>query len=294
MTLACGIDLGGTKVAIGLVDESGSIVAERTVATDTAGATSIADAARELVDDASAGVVGAGIGVAGHVSSDRRTISFTANVDWPVSELPGAVEDALGVPVVVENDAAAAAWGEYRFGAAAAADHILMATVGTGVGGGLIMGGELVRGGHGISAELGHMLVERDGRPCECGARGCLEQYASGRALVRAVAARGHDVEGREITAAAQRGESFAVEALAEVGGWLGHGLASAAALVDPGLIVVGGGVIEAGDLLLGPAREAFRAGLTAADTREIAGIVPARLGNAAGIIGAADLARRP
>ena len=211
----------------------------------------------------------------------------------------------------MENDANAAAWGEFAFGAAADADDLLLVTVGTGVGGGIVLDGRLHRGTFGIAAEIGHLRVVREGRPCPCGNRGCWEQYASGSALVRdaqeaaaleapggcaLVERAGGDPEaitGPMITTAAQEGDSFAIERLGVLGMWLGEGIASLAAVLDPGVVVIGGGVSAAGDLLLDPIREHFRANLTGRSHRPELAIRAATLGNDAGLIGAADLARR-
>ena len=212
--------------------------------------------------------------------------------------------------MVVENDANAAAWGEFAFGAASDADDLLLVTVGTGVGGGIVLDGQLHRGTFGIAAEIGHLRVVREGRPCPCGNRGCWEQYASGSALVRdaqeaaaqspeqrlsgrARRGRSEAITGPMITTAAQEGDAFAIERLAVLGMWLGEGIASLAAVLDPGVVVIGGGVSAAGDLLLDPVREHFRANLTGRSHRPELAIRAATLGNDAGLIGAADLARR-
>jgi glucokinase len=203
------------------------------------------------------------------------------------------IGERVGLPVVLENDANCAAWGEARFGAGRDRDDIVMITVGTGIGGGIILDGHLVRGGFGIGAEPGHMNVVRDGLPCGCGQRGCWEQYGSGTALHRRAAELGYQGEGgAHLTAAAHAGDRAALEAFAEVGQWLGRGLASVAALLDPRLIIIGGGVSEAGELILQPVREAFDACLPATSERPHAVIEAAILGGDAGMIGAADLAR--
>jgi glucokinase len=189
-------------------------------------------------------------------------------------------------------------------------DDLLLVTVGTGVGGGLVLDGSLYRGAFGVGAEIGHMRVVPDGLRCGCGNRGCFEMYASGSALVREAraAARagsllaadlvdraGGDVDavtGPLITAAARDGDTFALEQLASLGRWLGEGIASLAAVLDPAVVVIGGGVSAAGDLLLDPVRRAFAAQLTGRGHRPTLEIRKARLGNRAGMIGAADLTR--
>ncbi|MGB2970247.1 MAG: ROK family protein, partial [Candidatus Nanopelagicales bacterium] len=214
------------------------------------------------------------------------------------------------LPVVVENDANAAAWGEFKFGGTALGSEVVCVTVGTGIGGGLILGGQLYRGAHGIAAELGHLGVEPGGRLCGCGNRGCWEQYASGNALVRDARLLAAErrleaevlldlgdgtpegVEGQHITLAARKGDPVALAAFDSLARWLGTGLADLAAILDPGCFVIGGGVSEAGDLLLGATRRAFIASVSGRDNRPMPEIVLATLVNEAGLVGAADLAR--
>jgi glucokinase len=223
------------------------------------------------------------------------------------------VSEVLKVPVVVENDANAAAWGEFAFGAARQVEHMVCITVGTGIGGGVVIGGALLRGANGVAAELGHMRVVPGGHRCGCGARGCIEQYASGSALVREGRAQAESgslaaaqmlsvcgitdpalLTGPMITQAAAGGDPCAVELLDDLGRWLGEGLASIATLFDPAMIVVGGGVSAAKELLLKSATVAFEKNLPAKANRPHPTFGLAELGNDAGIIGAADLARRP
>lgn len=187
---------------------------------------------------------------------------------------------------------------------------MVMVTVGTGIGGGIVLGGELQRGAHGMGAELGHLRLVRNGQFCGCGRTGCWEQYASGNALVRttrqlAVKRRKEanillsfgdgtpeGIRGRDITAAAKKGDPVAIDAFKEIGKWLGRGMAEVSALLDPGCFIVGGGVIDAGDLLLEPAREVFGSEVVAREHHDVTSIIAAELGNDAGIAGAADLAR--
>jgi glucokinase len=312
MALAIGVDVGGTKVAAGVVDPDGTIVARmrRETPSDDPVETEqvIAEAIVELRRQHE--VVAVGIGAAGFVDAGRQAVLFAPNLAWRDEPLRDRLEETCGVPVFVENDANAAAWGEHRFGAGRGADHVLVITVGTGIGGGLILDGRLYRGAAGIAGEPGHMRVVPDGHPCGCGQRGCFEQYASGRALTRftreRLAGKGaaaqeilgraggsvDDVTGEHVTLAAQAGDPLAVELLAMLGHWLGAGLASLAAVLDPARIVVGGGVTDAGELLLGPARSSYAEHLTGATHRPVAPIVAAELGNDAGLVGAADLAR--
>jgi glucokinase len=257
-------------------------------------------------------IAAVGIGAAGFVDSSRSTVLFAPNLAWRDEPLRADLEKRIGLPVVVENDANAAAWGEFTYGAGEDVADSLLVTLGTGVGGGIVLNGELHRGAFGVAAEIGHMRVVPDGRLCGCGNRGCWEQYASGTALVRdtrdqarqgSLIARtlvdraGGDLEritGPLITEAARDGDAFAQEQLASLGRWVGEGIASLTAVLDPAVVVLGGGVSEAGDLLLEPVRSHFRANLTGRSYRPALEIRAARLGNKAGMIGAADLARRP
>jgi glucokinase len=307
-----GVDIGGTKIAAGLVSENGQLVTRvrrETPATDVDRIEeATADAVRELVSQHEVEAVG--IAAAGFVDASRSTIVFAPNLAWRDEPLRADLERRIDLPVVVENDANAAAWGEFRHGAGRDVDDMVLLTVGTGLGGGIVVEGRLLRGHSGFAAELGHVRVVPDGHRCGCGNRGCWEQYASGRALVREarelastdspMAARllelaggkPKHIEGPHVTQAAEEGDPAAIELLADLGTWLGEGIASVVAALDPALIVVGGGVSAAGDLLLQPARAAFRRQLTARGYRPEAGIVRAELGNDAGMIGAADLAR--
>lgn len=312
---AIGVDIGGTKIAVGVVDEAGRILAKirrETAADDVARMDrAIADACTELAKEYEIGAIG--LAAAGFVSPDRSSVLFAPNIAWreyPLAQRVAALID-LDVPVVVENDANAAGWAEFRFGAAREATDMLLLTIGTGLGGAIVVDRELVRGKWGVAAEVGHMRVVPGGHYCGCGHEGCWEQYASGTALVRdarqAATATPHraralvelaggdpdDISGPQITEAAQAGDELAIELLATVGRWIGEGSASVAALLDPELIVLGGGVCAAGDLLLAPARKAYEAQLSALGHRPVAQFELAQQGNEAGIIGAADLARR-
>jgi glucokinase len=313
VTLTCGIDVGGTKILGGVIDEDGTIVEELRVESPATDADQIETAIEKLVTELGSRheIVGVGIGAAGYIDKARATVMFAPNIAWRDVPLKADLESRTGLPVVVENDANAAAWGEFRFGAGHDVDDLLLITVGTGVGGGVVLDGELYRGAFGVGAEIGHMRVVPDGILCGCGNRGCYEQYASGSALVRDAksAARGGSLLARElldraggdpegitgplITSAAADGDPFSVEQLATLGRWLGEGIASLTAVLDPAVVVIGGGVSEAGDMLLAPARAAFAGQLTGRGHRPVLEIRKARLGNRAGLIGAADLARR-
>jgi len=313
VTLACGVDVGGTKIAGGVVDRDGQILAHTTVDSPAEHVEAIEEAIVDLVTSLRAEhqIEAVGVGAAGYVDRSRSTVLFAPNLAWREVNLRAELEPRLDLPVVIENDANAAAWGEFTYGAGHDVDDLLLVTVGTGVGGGLVLDGELYRGAFGVGGEVGHLRVVRDGQLCGCGKHGCFEQYASGSALVRnarAAAASGghaadalvdraggdpHAIDGPMITQAAQEGDAFAIEQLASLGRWLGEGIAALATVLDPAAVAVGGGVGDAGDLILDPLREAFARHLSGLPHRPLAEIRAATLGNRAGLIGAADLARR-
>jgi glucokinase len=315
--LALGIDIGGTKVAGGLVDRDGVVVARArrdtphrskspVVVEDT-----MVEVISELLGMADREVVAVGIGAAGFVAADRATVVFAPHLSWRDEPLEANLQRRVPVPISVDNDANAAAWAEWRFGAARGESHVVMVNLGTGIGGAMVLGGAIMRGRFGIAGEFGHMQVVPGGQRCECGNRGCWEQYASGNALVRearslmtANSPLATDLLGRVdgdpsaltgpmITQAAREGDPTATELLGEIGQWLGVGIANLAAAFDPGVFVIGGGVSAAGDLLLEPARASFRRSLTGRGYRPEPQILAAELGNEAGLIGAADLARQ-
>jgi glucokinase len=308
---AVGIDVGGTRILGAVVDlDEGRVVERRTAPTPAgdpeAAVRAIVSVARHLV--AGQGAVALGLGAAGMV--DRRGVMrYAPNIAWrelPLADLVGAEVD---VPVYVDNDANAAAWGEYRFGAGRGVEHMLMVTVGTGIGGGIVVGGELLRGAHGFAAEVGHVVVEPGGPRCGCGNLGCWEQVASGRAIgrlgreaarelpgTRMLELAGGEpdrITGEVVTRAAREGDPIALRILGEVGRRLGEGIAGLVNVLDPELVVVGGGAVEAGELLLGPARRSFEETVQALRHRPPVRIVPAALGPEAGVVGAADLAAR-
>ena len=312
MSLACGIDVGGTKIAGGVVDEHGTILEELRVESPATDVPAIEAAIEKLVTELRTRhpIEAVGVGAAGYIDKARAVVLFAPNLAWRDLDLKADLEQTLGLPVVVENDANAAAWGEFQFGAGHDVDDLLLVTVGTGVGGGVVLDGSLYRGAFGVGAEIGHMRVVPGGILCGCGNRGCLEMYASGSALVRdaRAAARagsllaadlleraGGDpdaITGPLVTDAARGGDTFAIEQLAALGRWLGEGIASLTAVLDPAVVVVGGGVSAADELLLEPTRAAFRSQLTGRGHRTMLEIRRARLGNRAGLIGAADLTR--
>jgi glucokinase len=313
MSYTIGIDVGGTKVLGGVVDENGKVIATARKDTPRQGGSAltqtIADIAKELMQ--SHDIESVGVSAAGFVSSDRKTMLATPNIaDWNGVDLDDELTKLIGLDVIIENDANAAAWGEAKFGAGRDQAHMMMLTVGTGIGGGVVVNGALYRGAFGIAAEFGHMRVVPDGHLCGCGARGCFEQYASGNALLRhareAISAspeiarnllsRGdgtvEGLTGKAITEAARDGDPVALAAFNTTGQWLGAGIATLSVILDPACVVIGGGVIDAGEILLKPTREALERTMPFAGKHPYPAIIAAELGNEAGLVGVADLAR--
>lgn len=313
MGLTIGIDLGGTKIAGGVVNDDGVILHRARRETPARDAEAVESEIVKLVRDLAEGqdIEAVGIGAAGLVDEKRSRVLMAPNLGWTDEPLRASVEREIDLPVVVENDANAAAWGEYRYGAGRGCDNLVCVTVGTGIGGGLVLGGRLYRGAHGLAAEFGHVCVEPGGRLCGCGHRGCWEQYASGNALVRTareLAAERRDeaeillslgsgtpegVEGPDVTAAATEGDPVALEAFDRLANWLGLGLAGVIEIMDPGRVLIGGGVSSAGDLLLKPTKRVYSESVAGRGYRPVTDIRLAALGNDAGLIGAADLARQ-
>lgn len=310
---AIGIDIGGTKIAGAVVAADGAIIARHVIATDAdatnAIATGVVKMARELRAGAPS-VCAVGVGAAGLVDSARGVVLGAPNLAYRDLAIAGLISARLSLPAFADNDANAAAWAEARFGAGRGYGDQLMLTVGTGIGGGLILNGAVYRGAHGVGAEVGHMVVLPDGPLCPCGVRGCFEQLASGTAIGRAARQRAGDpasaavlqraggdaaaITGEHVGDAAVAGDAFARSIVAEAGRWLGIGIASLVNVLDPDIVIVGGGVAAGtGDLLLDPARDAMAEHLTLRDLRPAVRIMPAALGNDAGVVGAADLARR-
>ncbi|MCW2874044.1 ROK family glucokinase [Actinacidiphila oryziradicis] len=312
MGLTIGVDIGGTKIAAGVVDEEGSILETVTVPTPPT-PEGVVDAIAAAVRDVSTNhaVEAVGIGAAGYVDDKRATVLFAPNINWRHEALKDKVEQRVGLPVVVENDANAAAWGEYRFGAGQGHNDVICITLGTGLGGGIIIGNKLRRGRFGVAGEFGHIRMVPDGLLCGCGSQGCWEQYASGRALVRYAKQRAvaqpenaelllslgdgtpAGIEGHHISQAARGGDPVAIDSFRELARWAGAGLADLASLFDPSAFIVGGGVSDEGELVLDPIRKSFRRWLVGSQYRPHAQVLAARLGGKAGLVGAADLARQ-
>lgn len=305
---AIGIDVGGTKINALRVAREGEILDRKSVPTpaddEEATMAAMVDVASSILTD---DVLAIGVGAAGLVDASDGMLRFAPNLAWRELPIAPRMRDALGLPCQIDNDANVAAYGEYRLGAGRGYRHMLLVAVGTGIGGGIISDGRLFRGANGFAAEIGHIIVEPGGPLCGCGNLGCWEQVAAGRAIDRMgrEAARAHEhsmlrrlaggdpdaVSGKHVTDAARRGDAPALRVLGEVGRRLGEGIAGLVNVLDPQIVVVGGGAIVAGDLLLEPARAAFVATVEGAEHRPRVPIVAAKLGNDAGAVGAAALA---
>jgi glucokinase len=304
---AVGIDVGGTKINALRVARDGEVLDRKSVPTpaddEEATLAAMIDVALALRTDE---VLAVGVGAAGLVDASDGMLRFAPNLAWRELPIATRMRDALGLPCQVDNDANLAAYAEYRFGAGRGYRHLLLVAVGTGIGGGIVSDGRLFRGAHGFAAEIGHVIVEPGGARCGCGNRGCWEQVASGSTIGRLgrEAAREHEhsilrrlvddpeeVTGADVTRAAHQGDEPSIHVIAEVGRRLGEGIAGLVNVLDPQIVVVGGGAIAAGELLLEPARVAFRDAVEGFEHRPRVPIVAAQLGNDAGAVGAAALA---
>ena len=309
--ITVGIDVGGTKIAGALVSETGDILMSLKVPTPAESTADLIDAVVAMVNELRVGqeVKAVGVAIAGFIDAAQSEVIYSPNLSLRNEPLKAKLEAKLGVDVFVENDANAAGWAEYRFGAGQGSKHMMMITVGTGVGGAIVANGELFRGGFGIGAELGHTNFIPEGKICGCGQHGCLEKYASGTALLeaaKALAASGTpegarlaeleasvgELTGTEVYQAIQESDPGALRLLNELGNNIGKAVASFAAILDPQMLVIGGGLSVAGELLLKPIREAYLEHLPARGYRPEMTIVAASLINDAGVVGAADLAR--
>jgi len=308
---AIGIDIGGTKIAGAVVDVNGQIVKEARVPSPAQDSNALADAVVGLIEDLSQGyeVLGVGVAAAGFIDADQSNIIYAPNINWRNEPFKARLEAKLSIPVVIENDANAAGWAEYRYGAGKGYKHMVMLTIGTGVGGAVIADSKMLRGGFGIAGELGHLRIVPNGLPCGCGQNGCLESYGSGTALLKAARALANSedpmgarlrelqtqagqISGQEVYQAILESDPGALMVLSDLGSWIGQGIASLAAVLDPQIVVIGGGVSAAGDLLLNPIREAYLRHLPARGFRPELVISVAEFVNDAGVVGAADLAR--
>lgn len=309
--LTAGVDVGGTSVRASVVDPRGRVLDTERV--PTPGTSSALNAAI-------AGCVGAlaerypveavGLAVAGFVSEDRRVVRFAPHLAWRGAPVADQIAERLGLPVVLEHDANAAGAAEQRFGAAVGAKAAALVAIGTGIGGALVLDGEVYRGAHGVAPELGHLRLVPRGRACPCGRRGCWERYCSGTALANTAlelldqdpSAGGPLAErvrqdrgsltGLVVAEAAERGDPVALRAAADLGWWLGEGLALVADVYDPEVVVISGGVSGSAPLFLDAARQHYAEVVTGAGHRPLADIRLAHYGPEAGVVGAAALAR--
>lgn len=307
---AIGIDIGGTKIAGALVDEQGTIIRSDRQPTTPGDTRAIEDAVVAMVQGLAEGeeVVAAGVAAAGFIDAAQSTVYYAPNINWRNEPFRDKLEARLDLPIIIENDANAAGWAEFRYGAGRPYTDMVTLTIGTGVGGAIVANDRLFRGGFGAGAELGHLRFVPDGLPCGCGAHGCIEQYGSGRALLRIAnefadaggiglglaAARAHKgkLSGKEVSRLIEDGDGGALAALRQVGGALGQACASLGAVLDPQVFVFGGGVAAAGELLLEPIRTAYLDHLPARGYHPEPDFAIAQLVNDAGVVGAADLAR--
>jgi len=308
---AIGIDIGGTKIAGALVDEDGQIVKHLRQPTPAGDSGALEDIVVDMINELSDGTdaVAAGVAAAGFIDATQSIVYYAPNIQWRHEPFREKLEARVNVPVLIENDANAAGWAEFRFGAGKLTTDMVMLTIGTGVGGAVVANGRLLRGGFGAGAELGHMRVVPNGLPCGCGANGCIEQYGSGRALQRYAntladaggigqaladvrAKNGGYLHGADIGELVDQDDPGALQALRQLGDWLGQASASFAAVLDPQLFVFGGGVAVAGEKLLAPIRQAFLQTLPARGYHPEPEFRIAQLVNDAGVVGAADVAR--
>ena len=311
MELTVGVDVGGTSVRAGVVDADGTVLdTARTPTPRSDGAleAALARVVGELADRHPIGAVG--LALAGFITPDRRGVRFAPHLSWRDAPVADRIADRVGLPVVVEHDANAAALAERHFGAAAGASTVVFIAIGTGIGSALLLDGQVYRGAFGVAPELGHLPVVPEGRPCPCGKNGCWERYCSGTALaataVELLARNGRRspvlrrlvrsdpgrVTGQRVAAAAREGDPVACEAMDELARWLGTGLAIVADVFDPELVVIGGGVSESAPLFLDEAREHYASMVTGSGRRPLFRIRTAQLGDSAAVVGAARLAR--
>jgi glucokinase len=307
---AIGVDLGGTKMLLGVLDGDSKTVWESRERSAGEGEGELVELLVREISEAQAkrpGIEAVGMGIPATIDHEKGLA--VAAVNLPIENLPirDLVVERTGLPAFVDNDANVAALAEHLFGAARGAENAVMLTIGTGIGGGLILGGEIYRGSTGAGAELGHVAIQLDGPACQgnCPGHGCVETLASGTALGREgraaaesnpdsalgkLLAEGSEIDGKAVTVAAQEGDETAIGVFDLIGSRLGVALASFANIFEPEVIVIGGGVIVAGELLLAPARRELEARALRPMNRTP--VVPAELGEDAGMIGAAAMAR--
>lgn len=310
--LSLGVDIGGTKILAGAVSESGEVMFEHRVASPAQNpeemVTTVADLINTVIQEVGE-VASIGVAAAGFMNLDRSKVLYAPNLNWRNEPLQQKISDRIGRRVFVENDANAAGWAEFRFGAAREFNSMAMLTLGTGVGGAVVDGGKLMRGGFGIAGELGHITVVRDGMVCGCGRRGCVEQYASGTALLRSATEladsgdplgarlrelrdQAGELSGHQAHQAVKEKDPGALKLVENAAEHLACAMGSMVAVLDPEVFVIGGGLSELGETLLEPLRRELAKQLPANGFRPQAPVVRAQFSNQAGLIGAAELAR--
>lgn len=307
----CGVDLGGTTINIGMVTAAGDIVARRQLSSHVArGVDHVVNRIEQVINEwktnsgQSRRIDGLGIGVAGLVDGRKGLLKEATNFPgWRDVPLAAKMGEKLGIPVSMDNDANVAALGEYAFGAGRGAEHMMMVTLGTGVGGGLILEGKIYRGVWGAAGEFGHITIKKDGRRCACGRLGCVEAYVGAKGIIAEVvenlsaypasSLHGYEIDvlmPKDIYNEAKRGDELAIKVFKNVGENLGFGLGSVANLLNLECFVIGGGVALAGDLLINSAQQKLDE-VALDNSEEPVRIVKASLGEHSGIVGAASLA---
>src|SRR5438105_3588412 len=307
MATSVGVDVGGTKILAIAVEDTDRRVGKEVRRPTPSGTTALLDGIVGVISEvhASAGELDAvGLGVPGLVDRSGR-LAIGPNLPGIAGvEFRDELQRRLNLPVAVDNDATCATWAEVRLGAAKGSNEAFLVTFGTGIGGGIVTGGALQRGANGFAGEPGHMVVDPKGPPCPCGRRGCWERFASGSGLGRlareaAEAGRGRrlvelaggdvdDVRGEHVTRAAMEGDAEAIDVFRDFGWWAALGIANLVNILDPEMVVVGGGLVDAGEIVMQPIRDAYVDLVLAGEHRPAVHIVPAALGGDAGAIGAA------
>ena len=309
--LSVGIDIGGTKILGAMVDEGGKVMQEKRIASPAQDPDQMVDEVAGLISsflEAEPEVAGIGVAAAGFIDAERSTVLYAPNLNWRNEPLKQRISQKVGREVVIENDANAAGWAEFRFGAAADYGSMMMLTLGTGVGGAVVADGKLMRGGFGIGGEIGHITVVNGGHNCGCGRQGCVEQYSSGTALLRELRkiadsgsregtrlnelAGGSELTGHHAYLAFQEKDAATIAEVEKAADYLARAMGSLVAVLDPEVFVIGGGLSELGEGILEPIKRNFSAQLPAQGFRPEAKVVLASFANEAGVIGAADLAR--
>lgn len=301
--LTVGFDIGGTNLRAGVVTDEGEIIDVRSVPTPDDSA-ALESAAVDMIVDIRAehDIAAVGLAIAGFIDPEREFVRFAPHLAWVDAPVRAKLQAHLDIPVVIEHDANSAAWGEWRFGAGRGAKDWVFFAVGTGIGATLMTEDTIYRGAFGTAPEFGHIVVVPGGRECSCGKRGCLERYASGTALPDTFrelrpqfpgSVLGDNANGVEIAQAAREGDPLGAAVMDDFARWLGQGLSIVADVLDPELIVLGGGVAGDADLYLETAATTMASSIVGAGHRPLARVATAELGSAAGMIGVADLARR-